>query len=107
MSEADKSNGTPEQPSAPDAAVTPVEKIWTAAGPYVEKVLQAAIDAIERSSRHTGVVTGILLGLIILCLTGLAAYSMSLGHVDTAEKTIIALVSFLGGAAMFSGPPRK
>lgn len=107
MLEADKSNDTPAQPGAPDSTVTPVEKIWAAAGPYVEKVLQAAIEAIERSSRHTGIVTGILLGLIILCLTGLAAFSMYLDKVDTAEKTIIALVSFLGGAAMFSGPPKK
>jgi hypothetical protein len=45
--------------------------------------------------------------LIIAVLGALAAYAMGLGRIDTAEKIIIALVSFLGGAAMFSGPPKK
>lgn len=107
MSEEDKSSAQPQPPVTPDGAVSPAEKIWAAAGPYIEKVLQAAIDALERSSRHTGIVTGCLLTLIIVSLAGLAAYAMSLGHVDTAEKTIIALVSFLGGAAIFSGPPKR
>lgn len=102
---------TREEPSnpasLPENTITPLDKVWSAAGPYVEKVAQAAIDALERSARHSGVVTGLLLALIIVVLGGLAAYSMGLGRIDTAEKIIIALVSFLGGAAMFSGPPRK
>lgn len=106
MSE-EKTNGTPTPSGPSDGGITPAEKMWVAAGPYIEKALQAAINALERSSKHTGIVTGTLLGLIILSLTGLSAYAMCLGHVDTAEKTIIALVSFLGGAAMFSGPPKK
>lgn len=107
MSEEHKSNSTPQMPSTTESAGTSAEKAWSAAGPYIEKVLQAAIDAIERSTKHTGKVTGALLALIIVSLTGLAAYAMYLGHIDTAEKIIIALVSFLGGAAMFSGPPKK
>lgn len=107
MSEEEKSNTTPQPSGAPDPGITSAEKLWSAAGPYVEKVSQAAIAALERSARHTGLVTGALLALIILCLTGLATYAMCLGHIDTAEKIIIALVSFLGGAAIFSGPPKK
>ena len=87
---------------APDPA-----KFWSAAGPYLEKMAASLIAAIERSNRHTGIVTGVLLGMIISTLTGLAAYCLFLGRVDTAEKVIIAMVSFLGGAAMFSGPPKK
>lgn len=98
----------PAQPPAlPENPVTTLDKVWSAAGPYVEKVAQAAIEALERSARHNGRVTGMLLGLIILVLGGLAGYALSLDRIDTAEKIIIALVSFLGGAAMFSGPPKK
>lgn len=87
--------------------IATLDKVWLAAGPYVEKIANAVVAALERSTRHTGVVTGSLLALIVVCLTGVAVYAMSLGHIDTAEKVIIALVSFLGGAAMFSGAPKK
>ena len=83
------------------------EKLWAVAGPIVQPIAASLIASIERSNRHTGIVTGTLLGLIIVCLTGLAALSLTMGSVDTAEKIIIALVSFLGGAAIFSGPPKK
>lgn len=97
-----------DQPPVESANIaTPLDKIWSAAGPYVEKVAQAAIEALERSARHNGRVTGSLLALIIIVLGSLAAYAMGLGRIDTAEKIVIALVSFLGGAAMFSGPPKK
>lgn len=80
---------------------------WAGAGPYLEKIIGAGIEALERSTQNTGRVTGSLLALIIVCLSGLSLVAMLSGYVDTAEKVIIALVSFLGGAAMFSGSPKK
>lgn len=80
---------------------------WAIAGPYLEKILGAGIEALERSTKNTGYVTGALLALIIVCMTALSALALYGGHIDTAEKVIIALVSFLGGAAMFSGSPKK
>lgn len=82
-------------------------RVWMAAGPTVQRVADAAIGALERSTQHIGVITGVLLGMILLCFSGLAFYALYLGRVDTAEKLMIALISFLGGAAMFSGAPKK
>jgi hypothetical protein len=94
-------------PAQPVDPVVPWEKIWATGGPYIEKIVQAAINAMERSHHNTGQITGLLLGLIIVSLTGFATLALLEGRVDTAEKVIIALVSFLGGAAMFSGSPKK
>jgi hypothetical protein len=98
-----------KQEASPPEALRGEElaKVWTAVGPLVERVSDAAIRALERSARHTGWLTAALLALIISCLTAVAVYALHLGKIDTAEKIIIALVSFLGGAAMFSGPPKK
>lgn len=84
-----------------------IAAIWQHAGPVIQPVANAAISALENHGRNTGRITGGLLALIIVCLSGLAWMAMDLGHVDTAEKVIIAMVSFLGGAAMFSGTPKK
>jgi hypothetical protein len=81
--------------------------LWRYAGPVVQPMVNAAIAAMERHGKNTGSITGALLALIILCFSGIAAFSLYLGRVDTAEKILIALISFLGGAAMFSGAPKK
>ena len=73
----------------------------------IQQIVDVMAGALERATHHTGKVTGNLLALIIIAFTGLSAYSLSLNHVDTAEKLMIALISFLGGAAMFSGSPKK
>lgn len=89
------------------AGTVPLDKVWEAAGPFVAKLGQALIEAVERSNRHTGSITGRLLALIIVCLSALAGTAMYMNHMDTAEKIIIGLISFLGGAAMFSGEPKR
>lgn len=94
-------------PEALPGSVVDVVRLWEVAGPIVSRIADAAIAALERSNRHTGLITGILLGIIIFCFTGFATFALYLDKVDTAEKVLIAMVSFLGGAAMFSGPPRK
>ncbi|MDF3822348.1 hypothetical protein P3G55_20760 [Leptospira sp. 96542] len=103
-----------EQPAktgeeAPKPAATPSDsvannQIWAEVAIPLGK---AIIEAVERFNRNNGYVTGWLLALIIVTMGGLAGMALWFDHVDTAEKTIIALISFLGGAAMFSGPPKK
>lgn len=106
--------GAPEHPPAPQPAVEQadvqskqVEALWRAAGPVLQPLAQAAIGAMERHGQNTGRLTALLLALIVTTFGGVAVYSLSLGYVDTAEKILIALISFLGGAAMFSGSPKK
>lgn len=99
-----------DQPQTDTPANTPHKAAsldWDKAGPHIQTVLVAIVAALERFNNNTGSITGRLLCLITLCFTGLAAYALNLNHVDTAEKLMIGLISFLGGAAMFSGSPKK
>lgn len=82
----------------PSEAVVPVsvkQVDWTS-------IFNEIIAAFERHSAKTGAYTAWLLGFVVICLTALAWLALCKGHIDTAEKTIIAMVSFLGGAAIFN-----
>jgi hypothetical protein len=111
MSETNEGDGA-IQPARPNdvharSDAEQVEALWRAAGPVVQPLIEAAIAALERHGKNSGRITGLLLALVILTFGGIAAYALQLGRVDTAEKVLIALISFLGGAAMFSGAPKK
>ena len=80
---------------------------WETIWPAFQPIATAIINAIERTNQKSSNVTAWLLGLVIACLTSMATICLFLGRMDTAEKIIIAMVSFLGGAAVFSGPSKK
>lgn len=64
--------------------------------------LSPLVSALTNNAQVTGRYVSCLIALIVVSLTGFAMYALWLNHVDTAEKAIIALVSFLGGAAIFN-----
>lgn len=100
-------NAAPEQAAPPTGGHTPAEQLIAAVAPAAPQIIQAILEALERTTHHTGRLTASLLALIIISMSALAGLAISANHVDTAEKIVIALVSFLGGAAMFSGQPKK
>lgn len=65
--------------------------------------LSPLVSALTNNAQVTGRYVSCLIALIIVSLTAFAGMALWLNHVDTAEKVIIALVSFLGGAAIFKG----
>ena len=65
--------------------------------------LSPLVSALTNNAQVTGRYVSYLIALIVVSLTGFAIVALCLNHVDTAEKAIIALVSFLGGAAIFNG----
>ena len=101
------SGGADSSKPAPVDATADNQKVGVITSATFEKLGKAVIEAIERYSKNSGYVTGSLLGLIVCALAWLAYTAMTLNHFDTAEKIIIGLISFLGGAAMFSGSPKK
>lgn len=71
---------------------------------------KAVSDIVEALSKHftnTGEYTAMLLGLVVVCFSLLAAFAIYNDYVDTAEKILIGLISFLSGAAIFSSTPKK
>lgn len=95
-------NPTTDASDKPSDAVVPVsikQIDWTT---IINDTVGKSIDALERHSAKTGRYTAGLLGGIVVCLSGLAWFALCRGHIDTAEKIIIAMVSFLGGAAIFN-----
>lgn len=64
--------------------------------------LSPLVSALTNNAQITGRYVSWLIALIVVSLTGFATVALYLNHVDTAEKAIIALVSFLGGAAIFN-----
>lgn len=72
-----------------------------------QTVIKEVLALVERSTAKTGSYTAWLMAGVIVSFTGLAGMALYLDHVDTAEKLMIALISFLGGAAIFGGNVKK
>ena len=98
-----------------DEKITPVEPVEPTAQPIeqaiakidFQHVIEQVLSILERSTAKTGLYTAILMGGVIFAFTGLAGMALALNHVDTAEKLMIALISFIGGAAIFGGNVKK
>lgn len=96
-------NTTPPEPTEPPLqplAESLAKVDWQA-------VIRDVLTLVERSTAKTGSYTAWLMGGVIASFTGLAGMALHLNHVDTAEKLMIALISFLGGAAIFGGNVKK
>jgi hypothetical protein len=75
-----------------------------------EGALATAKEAIAASSQahaRTTHMAGLMLATIVASLALLAGWCVYLGKVETAEKIVIALVSFLGGTAFFGGAGKR
>lgn len=93
---------TPEPPPDAPAPAPNLAEFMRTLEPYVPLISQIS-KAIEDQNRAATNYMAWLLVLVVLSLSFLAALAMLHGHVDTAEKIIIGLLSFLGGVALFGG----
>lgn len=93
---ADNANNEPGQKVVPEGGK---ELDWAS---IINTNLAPLVAAMTNNAQVTGRYVSNLIALIVVGLIGFATVALFLGHVDTAEKSIIALVSFLGGAAIFN-----
>lgn len=92
----------PEALPQPTEATTPKLKTFD-----LNQAVDRVTDAMATHLGGTGRITGWLMFAVIATFGGLSCAALFLGHVDTSEKLAIALISFLGGSAIFSGTPKK
>lgn len=94
MQEHPATDATPEAPQAPTLNLQP---LVDAISPEAASLLRGWIGASEAGHKRTTYIVAVL----IAALSTLAGMALFLGDKDTAEKIIIAMVSFLGGTALF------
>ena len=91
---------TPGAPAAPDAEKAPqlnLQPLVDSLSPEAPRLLQRFMD-----NSHVGHRWTIWLAVtLVLAMSALAGIAIWKGANDTAEKIVIALVSFLGGTAFF------
>lgn len=98
---------TPDDaPQAPQQPAPGVAELLKTLEPYLPLLGQVTDAVGAHQARATSHTTWLLAGIVVV-LSGLAALSLWMNHVDTAEKIVIALVSFLGGTAIFGGGTKK
>lgn len=91
----------PATPSKPDPTA-----MLNALQPFAP-LMEEAVEAYKTGQKGNTLASSVLLFCIVGALSFLAAMAMYLNHVDTAEKIIIGLLSFLGGTAIFGGGAKK
>lgn len=87
----------PEKPAEPPRKEVDLQPIVNAIAPELPRLIDrfmAGTDAGHRRSVWVAVA-------LLAALTALAGIALWTGARDTAEKIVIALVSFLGGTALF------
>lgn len=82
-------------------------QVLAALAPHAHELLKQVIEGFTRHGESSLHLRSLLLGIVAVGLLVLAGIALWLDQVDTAEKIVIALVSFLAGSMLGSGQSKK